>query len=49
MSKLFENELIIANEEDTFPSDDEEAGKVMQTWNSKKRSMLLKGSPATYF
>ena len=49
MSKLFENELSIANEEDMFPSDDEEAGKVMQTWNSRKRSMLPKGNPATYF
>ena len=47
MSKLFENELKIAKEkEDFFPSDDEDAGKFMQTWNSRKRSMLPKGNPA---
>ena len=42
MSKLFENELQIANDEDLFISDDDEAGKTLQTWNSRKRSMLPK-------
>ena len=47
MSKLFENELKIAKEEEEFfPSDGEDAGKFMQTWNSRKRSMLPKGNPA---
>ena len=50
MSKLFENELLIAKEEegdeDLFLSeDDDKAG----TWKSKKRSMLPKGNPAAYF
>ena len=42
MSKLFENELQIANDEDLFISDDDEAGNMLQTWNSRKRSMLPK-------
>ena len=49
MSKFFEKELKIAIKEDFFHSDDEEAGKLLQTWNSRKRSMLPKGNPATYF
>jgi len=49
MSKLFENELKIANDEHLFISGDDEAGKMLQTWNSRKRSMLPKGNPATYF
>ena len=49
MSKLFENELQIANDEDLFISDDDEAGNMLQIWNSRKRSMLPKGNPATYF
>ena len=49
MSKLFDNELQIANDEDLFILDDDEAGNMLQTWNSRKRSMLPKGNPATYF
>ena len=49
MSKLFENELKIANDEDLFISDDDEAGNIIKAWNSRKRSMLSKGNPATYF
>jgi len=48
MSKLFENELQIAKEEDEdlfLMEDDDKAG----TWKSKKRSMLPKGNPAAYF
>ena len=48
MSILFENELKNANE-DLFISDDDEAGNILKTWNSRKRSMLPKGNPATYF
>ena len=46
MSKLFENEKSKAKKEHTYQSDDEEAGKRLQTWNIKKRSMLTKGNPA---
>ena len=46
MSKLFENEKIKANEDDMFQSDDDEAGKLLQTWNTKKRSMLPRGNSA---
>ena len=46
MSKLFENEKIKANEDDMFQSDDDEAGKLLQTWNTKKRSMLPEGNSA---
>ena len=52
MSKLFENELQIAKEEDEdqfISEDDDEAGNMPQTWKSRKRSMLPKGNPATYF
>ena len=44
MSKLFENEQTIADKEDISQSDDDdnEAGKLLQTWNTKKRSMLPK-------
>ena len=50
MSKLFENELQFANDEDLFISeDDDEEGNMLQTWKSRKRSMLPKGNPATYF
>ena len=50
MSKLFENELQIAKDEDEdedlfLMEDDDKAG----TWKSKKRSMLPKGNPAAYF
>ena len=48
MSKLFENELQIAKDEDEdlfLSEDDDKAG----TWKSKKRSMLPKGNPAAYF
>jgi len=48
MSKLFENELQIAKEEDEdlfLMEDDDKAG----TWKSKKWSMLPKGNPAAYF
>ena len=46
MSKLFENGFKIANDEGLFYSDDDEAGNLLQTWNSRKRSMLPKGNPA---
>ena len=50
MSKLFENELQYANNEDLLISeDDDEAGNMPQTGKSRKRSMLPKGNPATYF
>ena len=56
MSKLFENELQIAKDEDEdededlfLMEDDDKAGNLLQTWNSRKRSMLPKGNPATYF
>jgi len=48
MSKLYENELKIAKDEELFHSDDDEAGNLLQTWNSRKRSMIPKGNPATY-
>ena len=48
MSKLFENELKIANDEGLFHSDDDETGNLLQTWNPRKRSMIPKGNPATY-
>ena len=48
MSKLYENELKIAEDEELFHLDDDEAGKLLQTWNPRKRSMLPKGNPATY-
>jgi hypothetical protein len=48
MSKLYENELKIAEDEELFYSDDDEAGKLLQTWNHRKRSMIPKGNPATY-
>ena len=46
MSNLFENEKSKAKREHIYQSEDEEAGKTMQTWNIKKRSMLPKGNPA---
>ena len=46
MSKPFENEQNKANEEDMFQSDDDKSGKLLQTWNIKKRSMLPKGNMA---
>jgi len=50
MSKLFENELQIAKEEeedeDLFLSEDDDKAS---TWKSKKRSMLPKGNLAAYF
>ena len=49
MSKVFENELKIANDEGLFHSDDDEAGNLLKTWNSRKRSMLPKGNLAAYF
>jgi len=52
MSKLFENELLNAKDEDEdqlMLEDDDEAGNMLQTWNSRKRSMLPKRNPATYF
>jgi len=48
MSKLYENELKIAKDEELFHSDDDEAGNLLQTWNPRKRSMIPKGNPATY-
>jgi hypothetical protein len=48
MSKLYENELKIAKDKELFHSDDDEAGKLLQTWNPRKRSMIPKGNPATY-
>ena len=36
MSKLYENELKIAEDEELFYSDDDEAGKLLQTWNPRK-------------
>jgi len=48
MSKLYENELKIAKDEELFHSDDDEAGNLLQTWNSRKQSMIPKGNPATY-
>ena len=45
MSRLFENEKSKAREDDMFQSDDE-AGKQLQTWNTRKRSMLPKGNSA---
>ena len=48
MNKLFQNEQDIVDEEDFFHSDDDEAGKLLQNWNLKKRSVLPQGSPATY-
>ena len=52
MSKLFENELLNAKDEDEdqlMSEDDDEAGNIPQTGYSRKRSMLPKGNPATYF
>ena len=50
MSKLFENEKDKASEEVIFQSDDDEAKKIyIQTWKTKKQSMLPEGNSATYF
>ena len=46
MSNLFENEKRKAKKEHINQLEDEEAGKMLQTWNTKKRLMLLKGNPA---
>ena len=45
MSQLFENEKRKAKREHIYQSEDEEAGKTLQTWNIKKQSMLPKGNP----
>ena len=53
MSKLFENEQNIADKEDIFQSDDDEAGKLLQTWNTKndpcyRKVVLQHTSKITY-
>ena len=46
MSHFFENEKRKAEQEHIYQSEDEEAEKMQQTWNIKKRSMLPKGDSA---
>ena len=46
MSRLFENEKSKARKDDIYQSDNDEAGKLLQTWNTRKRSMLPKGNSA---
>ena len=45
MSNLFENEKSKEKRQHIYQSEDEEAGKTLQTWNIKKQSMLPKGNP----
>ena len=46
MNKLFEKGKTKAMVKSKYQSDDEEAGKMLQTWKIKKWSMLPKANPA---
>ena len=46
MSKLFENEIVKAQDKDFYQSDEKEAEKTLNFWISRKQSMLPKGNSA---